>query len=189
MYSAIERQQLLNVARETIQHGLSLGTRMDLDIAPYNAQLTEMKASFVTLKIDDLLRGCIGNIRASSTLIESVAYNAFSAAFNDPRFGPLRTDELPLLYIEISILSELEPLDCSSEQVLLEQLRPQQDGLLISAGEHSATFLPTVWQQLPDPRQFLYHLKEKAGLGADEWPSGITAERYTTRTVSRKTTT
>ena len=185
MYSAIERQQLLNIARESIQHTLNCGTRMEPEPERYGAHLRELRATFVTLKIDDLLRGCIGNIVPRETLVESIAHNAYSAAFHDPRFGSLRADEYPLLNISVSILSELEPIDFDSEQDLLQQLRPGEDGLVISAGEHSATFLPSVWEQLPDPQTFLAHLKEKAGLAADAWPQGIVAERYTTYTIAK----
>lgn len=184
MYSAIEKQQLVTAARESIRHGLNFGTRLDVDPAKYSDTLQEQRASFVTLKVDELLRGCIGNIVPRETLVESVAHNAHSAAFNDPRFGALHNDEFPLLSIEISVLSELEPIVCESEQDLLAQLRPGIDGLVISTAHHSATFLPSVWEQLPEPERFLQHLKEKAGLDPQQWPEGISAERFTTTTVS-----
>lgn len=184
MYSAIERQQLLTVARESIRHGLNFGTRMDVDPEKYGVTLREIRACFVTLRIDDLLRGCIGNIVPRETLVESVANNAYSAAFDDPRFGALHSDEFPLLGIEISILSELQPMAFDSEQDLIAQLQPDVDGLVLTAGDHSATFLPSVWEQLPQPGNFLAHLKEKAGIDADSWPDDIVAERYTTHTIA-----
>lgn len=184
MYSAIERQQLLTIVREAIRHGLSFGSRMDVDPHNYTPQLQEIRASFVTLKIDGLLRGCMGNIKARETLAESVAHNAYSAAFLDPRFAPLHSDEMSLLNIEISILSPLEAMSFSSEQDLIDQLTPGRDGLVISSGEHSATFLPSVWEQTATPKKFLQHLKEKAGLDADEWPDDLEAQRYTTHSIS-----
>ncbi len=184
MYSAIERQQLLAVARESIQNGLTYGTLLELDLWQFSYALRSPGASFVTLRIDNLLRGCIGNIVPRESLIESVARNAFNAAFHDPRFGPLSAEEFSLLKIEVSVLSELEPLRCESEADLRRKLRPGRDGLVITAGERNATFLPTVWGQLPEPQHFVAHLKEKAGLEPDEWPENILAERYTTYTVA-----
>lgn len=184
MFSAIERQQLLTAARESIRHGLNFGTRIDVDPGRYSPELRRELASFVTLNIDDLLRGCIGNIVPRETLVESVSHNAYSAAFHDPRFGLLHADEFPLLKIEISVLSELEPIEFTSEQDLIAQLRPGVDGLVITAGSKSATFLPAVWQQLPRASDFLEHLKEKAGLPVDAWPDTIQAERFTTDTVA-----
>lgn len=184
MFSAIERQQLLTAARESIRHGLNFGTRIDVDPSRYSPELRRELASFVTLKIDDLLRGCIGNIAPRETLVESVSHNAHSAAFHDPRFGMLHADEFPLLKIEISVLSELEPIDFASEQELIDQLRPGVDGLVITTGSKSATFLPAVWQQLPASRDFLEHLKEKAGLPPGAWPADLEAQRFTTDTVA-----
>lgn len=184
MYSAIEKQQMLTAARESIRHGLNFGTRIEIDPSKYSPELQQTRACFITLKIDELLRGCIGNIEPRESLIESVSHNAHSAAFHDPRFGALRADEFPLLKIEISVLSELEPIRFESEQDLIQQLVPGKDGLVISTGHHSATFLPSVWQQLPQPERFLQHLKEKAGLQTSDWPDDLSAERFYTSTVS-----
>lgn len=183
-YNAIEKQQLLSLARESIRHGLTYGTRMAVPMQNYYYQLKEQKATFVTLKVDDMLRGCVGTITPRETLLESVANNAYNAAFNDPRFSPLRYDEFPALHIEISILSELQPITFSSESNLLEQLQPIRDGLVITAGENSATFLPSVWEQLPEPQKFMQQLKAKAGLDAQQWPPNISVERYTTYSFS-----
>lgn len=184
MYSAIEKQQMLTAARESIRHGLNFGTRIEVDPTKYSAELREMRACFITLKIDDLLRGCIGNIQPRETLVESICHNAHSAAFHDPRFGALRADEFPLLKIEISVLSEPEPIHFESEQDLIAQLVPGKDGLVISTDRHSATFLPSVWVQLPEPDRFLDHLKEKAGLQASDWPADLSAQRFYTTNVS-----
>lgn len=183
-YSAIEKQQLLSLARESIRHGLTYGTQLTVPMENYYYHLKEPKATFVTLKIDGLLRGCIGNIQPKETLLESVAQNAYKAAFSDPRFGQLKEDEFPHLQIEISILSDLEPITFSSESNLLEQIKPSRDGLLLTAGEHSATFLPSVWEQLPEPTTFMQHLKAKAGLDIHHWPKDMSIERYTTFSFS-----
>lgn len=184
MYSAIEKQQMLTAARESIRHGLNFGTRIEIDPSRYSAELREIRACFITLKIDDLLRGCIGNIEPRETLVESISHNAHSAAFHDPRFGALRAEEFPLLKIEISVLSDLEPISFSSEQDLIDQLVPGKDGLVITTGHHSATFLPSVWEQLPEAGRFLQHLKEKAGLQTTDWPTDISAERFYTSSIS-----
>ena len=111
--------------------------------------------------------------------MEDVAENAFAAAFRDPRFPPLRPDEYPRLEYHISILNPPEPMTVTSEADLLQQLRPGVDGLVLIEGARRATFLPSVWEQLPDPRQFLAHLKMKAGLPADYWSDSLRFERYT----------
>jgi uncharacterized protein len=178
MYSAIQKQQMLTTAQEAIEHGLTLGTRLKPDHKPYHPELLAPAATFITLKIDGLLRGCIGSVHKREPLIDNIAYNAHSAAFNDPRFGPVDIDELTLLSIEISILSDCESLIFSSEQELIQQLRPGIDGLLIKEGEYSGTFLPTVWQQLNNAEDFTRELKIKAGLSQDYWSDSLSAERY-----------
>ena len=186
MYTAIQRQQMLVTAHEAIEHGLNLGTRIELDHRQFSPQLLQQRACFVTLKIDDLLRGCIGSLIASEPLIDNIAYNAFSAAFHDPRFDALEHFELPLLETEISILSDSETIICDSEQQLLERLRPDTDGLILRENELCGTFLPRVWQQLPDPQDFVRQLKSKIGLAEDYWSATLTAERYTVQSYSTK---
>ncbi|ARN75999.1 AmmeMemoRadiSam system protein A [Oceanicoccus sagamiensis] len=186
MLSAIERQQLFSIVQESILHGLNLTTRIELDHQQYAPSLFAHRASFVTLKLDGLLRGCIGSVYATEPLIDNLAYNAHSAAFDDPRFLPVNQDEFPLLDIEFSILSEPETIDCRSEQDLLEQLRPGIDGLILTEGEHCATFLPTVWGQISDNSRFVYELKLKAGLEGDYWSDTLKAERYTVEHYRKK---
>jgi AmmeMemoRadiSam system protein A len=184
MYTAIQRQQMLSIAYDSIQHGLNLGTRIVLDLKKYSRDLQEHRACFVTLEIDELLRGCIGSLIAREPLVENIAYNAHSAAFHDPRFEPLQHDELPLLKISIAILSDSVPIAFSSEQELLEQIHPNIDGLILREGALCSTFLPAVWQQLPDPKDFLRHLKTKAGLDENYWSDSIRAERYRVVSIS-----
>jgi AmmeMemoRadiSam system protein A len=107
-----------------------------------------------------------------------VAHNAYAAAFCDPRFLPVHSGEVAQLAIEISVLDKPEPINAASYRDLLEQLRPAMDGLIVEAGRQRATFLPSVWDSLPDPEDFVLHLWKKAGLAFAAWPSGIRLLRY-----------
>ena len=125
---------------------------------------------FVTLRKHGQLRGCIGHMEASRTLAREVAQLACSAAFEDPRFPPVQEEELPQLSISLSVLSPKQPVSFRDEADLLRQLRPGVDGLMISSGDLHATFLPQVWEELPDAPRFLRHLKRKAGIPDDQCP-------------------
>ncbi len=177
-----ERILLHRVAREAIEHGLETGRPLRVDTQRYPAPLREPRATFVTLKRDGQLRGCIGTLEAIRPLVDDVAHNAYAAAFGDPRFPPLQSAELDGLEIHISVLSPATPMQFDSEQDLLRQLRPGVDGLVLEDGYHRGTFLPAVWESLPEPRAFLQHLKLKAGLPADYWSDTIRVSRYTTET-------
>ncbi len=128
--------------------------------------------TFVTLKLKGRLRGCIGNLSAADPLVESVRRNAINAAFHDPRFAPLTEKELGQIEIEVSVLTEPQPLAFSDAQDLLRRLRPNVDGVILRQGHASATFLPQVWEQLPQKEEFLGHLCLKAGLPRDAWKHG-----------------
>jgi len=141
--------------------------------------LHKTAACFVTLHKLGCLRGCIGSIEAHRPLIEDVCANAVSAAFNDPRFPPLTRNELENVNLEVSVLTPLRALHITCEADALAQLRPEQDGIVLEYGQHRGTFLPQVWQQLPEPEKFLLHLKLKAGLAADFWHKDIRMYRYT----------
>ncbi|HSN44676.1 MAG TPA: AmmeMemoRadiSam system protein A [Propionibacteriaceae bacterium] len=141
--------------------------------------LAEPGAVFVTLSQGGRLRGCIGSLEAHRSLASDVAHNARAAAFSDPRFPPLTADELPRTRIEVSVLSAPEPLPASTETELLARLRPGVDGLILSWGGHRGTFLPQVWEQLPEPRDFWTHLKRKAGLPLSFWSPDALIQRYT----------
>lgn len=157
-------KQLMAIARASIEHGLRHGEPMPVRRGDYADDLFEAGAAFVTLHKGDDLRGCIGTPLACRPLAVDVAHNAYAAAFADPRFPPLAAWEWPLVELSISLLSAPEPMQFEDEADLLRQLRPGVDGLIIEAGEHRALFLPAVWDELPDPRDFLGHLKAKAGL-------------------------
>lgn len=176
------KQQLLRLAGESIKKGLC-GEMPAVSATDYPEPLRVLRATFVTLHLEAQLRGCIGTLEARRTLVEDVASNAWSAAFRDPRFSALTWTEFERLDIHISVLSLPEPLQFSSEDELVAQLRPRVDGLIIEEGFNRGTFLPSVWEQLPDPREFLRQLKHKAGLSPDYWSSRIRVQRYTTESI------
>ncbi len=182
-----ERAILLEVARDSIRNGLQTGRPLRVRVEDYPEILREPGASFVTLHRDGRLRGCIGTLEAWRPLVQDVAENAFAAAFRDPRFMPLRPEELDDLHIHISVLGPPEALQFDSEEELLAQLRPGRDGLILQDGGHKGTFLPSVWEELPDPRQFLTHLKVKAGLPPDHWSDSLRVWRYGTESFDRAT--
>ena len=144
--------------------------------------LREPGASFVTLKIDDELRGCIGSIEPHRALGDDVIHNARAAAYRDPRFPPVSRAEVPLLQVEVSVLSSPQPLGARSEADALAQLRPGIDGLVFEYQGRRATFLPPVWEGLPDPEDFLGELRRKAGLPPHFWHPDVRLARYTVET-------
>ncbi len=171
--SEAQGQLLVRLARQTLMERLGKQIRQ-ADIDSLNTALKDscFKSScgtFVTLKINEQLRGCIGNLTSDTPLASGVRRNAINAAFHDPRFAPLSTSELDQVEIEISILSEPQPLKYRDGDDLIKKLRPHIDGVIIRKGHASATFLPQVWEQLPLPQDFLTHLCMKAGLAADSW--------------------
>jgi len=141
-------------------------------------ELHKPGATFVTLTQHDNLRGCIGSLEAWRPLVQDIHENALAAAFRDPRFEPLRADELPITRVEVSLLTPAQPIFFTSEADALAQLRPEIDGVIFTAGQRRSTFLPQVWEQLPGPASFMAHLKQKAGLPANYWGSDIRLERY-----------
>lgn len=165
---------LLELARQTLEERLGLssnvstGTEKQLNDAAFEAN----RGTFITLKINNQLRGCIGNLSPDRPLAEGVRENALNAAFNDPRFPPLTREELESVQIEISLLTEPVKLEYKDADDLLAKLKPGVDGVIIQKGPHSSTFLPQVWEQLPDKKAFLGNLCLKAGLPADEWQKG-----------------
>jgi AmmeMemoRadiSam system protein A len=178
-----DRQALLEVARASIRHGLERGAPLPVDPADYSPRLREPGACFVTLRLSGALRGCVGSIQATRSLIEDVAGNAFAAAFRDSRFPPLSAEEEAELDVHLSILTPPEPFPCGSEAELLSKLQPGIDGLILQDGPHRATFLPAVWESLSEPKRFLVELKRKAGLREDHWSGGIRFQRYRTETI------
>ncbi len=143
--------------------------------------LAQSGATFVTLTKNEALRGCIGSLQAHRPLDQDVRANAASAAFRDPRFRPLTEQELPQVRVEVSLLTAPVPMSFTDEADALRQLRPHIDGVIFAAAGRRSTFLPQVWEQLPDPHQFMAHLKQKAGLPADYWSPEVELQRYEVR--------
>ncbi|MBI4740310.1 MAG: AmmeMemoRadiSam system protein A [Betaproteobacteria bacterium] len=141
-------------------------------------ELSAPGATFVTLTQNGRLRGCIGSLEAHRPLATDVAENAVAAAFCDPRFAPLSAGELPLTRVEVSLLTPAEPFEFTGEADALARLRPGIDGLILTHEARRATFLPQVWETLPDPQRFMAQLKLKAGLPATFWDDQITLARY-----------
>ena len=171
---SLEQGQLLvKLARHTLSKHLSKQIPQQ-ESDSLNAALTapcfnSSRGTFVTLTIDGKLRGCIGNLTSNESLVSGVRRNAINAAFHDPRFSSLSLPELDRVSIEVSILSEPRPLDYREPADLLNKIRPHIDGVILRKGSASATFLPQVWEQLPQPQDFLTHLCLKAGLASDAW--------------------
>ena len=175
MSEAQTGQILLPIARAAIARELG-----HEHVAAEDAQwLREHGACFVTLKQGVRLRGCIGTLKAHRPLLEDVKANARAAAFRDPRFPPLARGELESTLVEISLLSMLAPLACDDEQHALAQLRPGIDGVVFQYSHHQRTFLPQVWEDIPNAVEFLATLKQKAGLPPDFWDPEVKLERYT----------
>jgi AmmeMemoRadiSam system protein A len=173
---------LLPIARAAISNALQLPVTAD-ESAPW---LAEQAACFVTLSQRDQLRGCIGSLEAHRSLLADVKSNAVSAALRDTRFMPLTADELGRTDIEISLLTPPQRMQFHDEADALSQMRPGVDGIVFEYGHHRSTFLPQVWEQLPDPHQFMAHLKLKAGLPANFWDEGVRLSRYSVSKYKEK---
>jgi uncharacterized protein len=176
--------ELLRIARASIEHGFEHRVPLPVDCDGLLPALAAPAATFTTLRLDGELRGCCGRLEASEALARDVAYSAFRAAFADPRFVPVVPEELEVVNLEVSVLSPLEPITFGDEADLLDRLVPGSDGLVIAEGARRATFLPKVWESLPEPRLFLAALKSKCGLPVDYWSDKLEFLRYTTTSYS-----
>jgi AmmeMemoRadiSam system protein A len=165
---------LLTIARSGIAEELGLPERPEGS----HSALGQPGATFVTLKRAGELRGCIGSLRPIRPLSVDVRANAIAAAFGDPRFPPLAMFEFEEVVVEVSLLTADEPIGVVDEDDLVARLRPGLDGLILGYGHRRATFLPQVWDALPDPRDFLAALKRKAGLPEDFWSPQMNVSRY-----------
>jgi hypothetical protein len=166
---------LLKLARAGIAQQFGQAAPLPAD-APW---LAEHGACFVTLTRQGELRGCIGTLEAHRPLGVDVRENAVAAAFRDPRFAPLSQLEFDDIRVEVSLLSPTEAMVVVSEDHALASLRPGVDGVVFEYRHYRSTFLPQVWEQLPDPAEFLAYLKRKAGLPADFWAEEVRLSRYT----------
>jgi uncharacterized protein len=173
---------LLPIARAAIARVLKVPHAAD-ESAPW---LAEHGACFITLKQSGELRGCIGSLQAHRSLLEDVKSNAVSAALRDPRFAPLRAEEFGITTVEVSLLSPSQEMQVRDESDALAQMRPGVDGIIFEYGRYRSTFLPQVWEDLAQPRQFLAMLRRKAGLPDDFWEEGVKLSRYSVTKWSEK---
>lgn len=177
MYSAEQREYLLKLARQAIAEYLKTGETPRVETK--DEVLKEERATFVTLTKNGDLRGCVGSIEAYQALTEDVAGNAVNAAIGDPRFPAVGLNELSEIKIEISVLTPPQTLDYSDDKDLLAKLRQGRDGVILSDGFHSSTYLPQVWEEVPKKKEFLESLCAKAGLPFNAWQSGkLTIQTY-----------
>lgn len=168
------KDQLLQIAMESVKAAVkgtkpSIGTIPKIGTQPYGV--------FVTLNKNGALRGCMGDLKGQTPLYKGIMENARNAALNDTRFDPVKIDELSSLEIEISILSKPEDVQYSSVQDLFNQIEEGKDGVILSKKGKSSTYLPQVWEDIPDKRQFFEELSRKAGLEKDAWKTA-TIQKY-----------
>lgn len=175
---------MLLLAWQSIAHGLKTGKPLRVDLSDYPAELSEPGACFVKLRQQQKLRGCVGSIEAIRPLGEDVLENAFAAAFCDRHFTALTDNELRGIRIEILLPSKLEAVDCASQLELTQLLRPKLDGLVIRDGSHHASLLPTAWESVRNPHDFINQLKQQAGLPLTYWSKNTQIFRFTTETIS-----
>jgi MEMO1 family protein len=168
-FAALEKKFLLDLARRTLASVAAGGDLPTVNEQDVPAKLKETKACFVTLTKAGSLRGCIGHIQPQEALYQAVIHNAQNAAQHDPRFSPVQRDEVAQIGIEVSVLTEPQPLRFNSPEELLNRLEPHKDGVLLRIGLHGATFLPQVWSQIPDKVDFLNRLAQKAGCESSAW--------------------
>ena len=164
-----EKQLLLRLAREAMECGVRGKKLPPLDKNSLTPHLLEQGASFVTLTINGDLRGCIGALEANQPLVDDVREHAVAAALEDPRFRPVAESELDRIKLEVSRLTAPRPLEYSDSEDLLKKLRPHVDGVILKNDYRRATFLPQVWDQIPDPEDFLDHLCAKMGANQNLW--------------------
>lgn len=180
--SAEVASTLLALARAAIAARLQR-THAAEESAPW---LKAQGATFVTLNLDHKLRGCIGSLRAHRALGDDVKANAQAAAFSDPRFKPLTVEEYERIDVEVSLLSGLTPMQFTDEASALAQLQPKVHGVIFEYGHHRSTYLPQVWEQLPQPHMFMATLKQKAGLPPTFWEPGVKLHTYTVAKFTEK---
>jgi AmmeMemoRadiSam system protein A len=173
------RALLLDIADAAVVAGLDGLDPPPPDLDSLPPVLREPSGVFVTLLVRGELNGCVGNVSAGRPLALGVARYARAAAFEDPRLPPLHWRDYDFTEIEVSVLSPLTPIEAGSRAELLAALRPGVDGLYLSSAGRASVFLPVVWEQLPDPDDFVRQLQHKAGLAPERWPSDMAARRFT----------
>jgi uncharacterized protein len=188
MFDAQERRILLATGVRSVQHGLLAGkpTPFQADLAAdgYPPAVREWRSCFVTLTRNEELRGCCGSLDSKRPLIEDVWHNAYAAGFLDPRFTPMLDSELADLKLSLSVLTPLEKLPVRTREELLATLRPGRDGLVLQWRDTRVTFIPHVWENVPDAHTFVRHLMSKAGWEKEFWAPDMQAWRYEAESIS-----
>lgn len=182
-FSPEDEHRLLRTAHDAIDYGLTHGKAPMVNPLEHPSALQVIQTAFVTLHLNAQLRGCMGSLEATQPLVCDVAKYAYLTAFSDPRFEPLRREEMEFIEIHISVLSPKRLIDFTDEQDLLSQLRVGVDGLVIESNGRRATFLPSVWASLPEPAEFLLRLKAKGDIAPE---ATFKAWRYTTVSVGER---
>jgi len=182
--SAEQESALLRLATQSIEHGLNCRRPLPVDPRGYPSPLCDLWAAFVTVRVQQELRGCVGTIEANQPLVSNVVKYAYVAAFEDLRFAEITWSDYVQLQLQISILSPTSPLSFGTEAELVAQLRPGVDGLILEAEGQRGTFLPSVWESIKTPREFWLGLKRKAGLPPHYWSGAMKVHRYTTYCLS-----
>ena len=176
----ILKREVFNAINTPLTHNQPLS----VDYQQYKGWLNKVNSCFVTLIKDDELRSCMGSLSTHNPLIVNLHQNAYSAAFEDPRFPALTLDEWPHIYLEISILSDLKPFNVNSENELIHGLKQGIHGLVLKDEQLHATFLPSVWKNISEPEKFIKTLKLKAGLPMNYWSNDIKWYVYETEIIS-----
>ena len=184
-YTKEEVVILLKVADSAIKFGLENDKAPKIVLEDYSEKLRANGASFVTLEIEGNLRGCVGTLESYQPLVQDIAQNGYAAAFEDNRFESLTVGEYVKLTKYISILSASTEISFLSEEDLLKKIRPGIDGLILMDKGYQGTFLPSVWEELAEPKLFLQHLKLKAGLPKDYWSKTLKVKKYTVKVIKQ----
>jgi len=173
-----DKKLLLTIARDCILREFHKEDEQPtFDDVP--GRLREFGATFVTLTKRGQLRGCIGTLSSYQPIVQDVCEHAKAAAFHDHRFSPVLEGEMDDIVVEVSYLTDPLPLAYTDAEDLKQKLRPGVDGVILSEGHHRATFLPQVWEQLPDVEEFLSHLCHKMGVQGGRWKAAtLTVETY-----------
>jgi AmmeMemoRadiSam system protein A len=172
------RRRLIDIAHAVIGEGIKSGRQPPPPANADSPTLAAARATFVSAFVDNRLRGCVGTVFPHRSLLADVTENAFHAISADRRFDPLSAEEAERSIVEISVMSVPHPIPATDETDLLRQLRPGVDGLFLYDRGRRGLFLPKVWEQLPDPSEFVAHLKQKAGLAADHWSAHTKVSRF-----------
>lgn len=184
-YTTAEQNLLLDVAEKSLYHGLRTNRPVDVRHEEYCGRLLDPAATFVTLRTGTQLRGCMGSLRVFAALVRDVAQNAYSAGFRDPRFPPLQDQEFLDLSISISVLSEPQAVVVDSEARLIERMQNERGGWILRYRSQRGLLLPSVWETISEPVEFLTALKRKAKLDPEFWSTEFAIEQFTTQHFGR----